>query len=136
MQKGRYVDEYRKNAVNGASPLELVILLYDGAIKFCELAKAGLASGDRFAKNANLLKAQRILTELTSCLDLKQGGEVASNLLSLYTYAYNQLVEANLEESAEPIERTIRILASLRESWATLEQQLRKSAPEERDLAA
>lgn len=125
MQKGRYVDEYRKNAVNGASPLELVVLLYDGAIKFCELAKVAMAANDRFAKNANLLKAQRIITELTSCLDLKQGGEIAQNLLSLYTFAYNQLVAANIEERPELIDQSVKVLASLRESWSELEQQTR-----------
>ena len=89
MQKGQYVDEYRKNAVNGASPLQLVIMLYDGAIRFCELGRAAMASGDRFAQNTNLVKAQRILTELTSCLDMKQGGEVAKNR-RLWNLAWEQ----------------------------------------------
>lgn len=135
MQKGRYVDEYQKNAVNGASPLELVVLLYDGAIRFCELAKIAMANNDRFGKNANLLKAQRIITELTSCLDLKQGGEIAQNLLSLYTFAYNQLVAANLEERPELIDQSVKVLASLRESWSELEQQSRFVQGED-DLAA
>lgn len=135
MQNGQYVDEYRKNAVNGASPLQLVIMLYDGAIRFCELGRAAMASGDRFAQNTNLVKAQRILTELTSCLDMKQGGEVAKNLLSLYTFAYNELVKANLEDNSDSIDQAVKVLSSLRESWGALEEQTRATG-EPDDLAA
>lgn len=132
MAYGQFVDEYRKNAVNGASPLQLVIMLYDGALRFIEAGKRAMLTGDLYSQNQNLQKAQRIVTELTSCLDMEKGGEVAQNLLALYTFVFNQLVEANVEDQIDALEPCLSVLSGLRESWAELEaQQRRISAPAE-----
>ncbi len=114
--------EYQKNAVNGASPLQLVIMLYDGALRFMEAGKHAMRKGDLEKQNQSLQRAQKIVRELTSCLDVKEGGEIGKNLFSLYVYVNNELVRANVEDSAEPIDRCIRILSDLRESWVQLER--------------
>jgi flagellar protein FliS len=131
---GKYVNEYRKSAVNGASPLQLVIMLYDGALRFMEAGKHAMNLGDLPKQDASLQKAQRIVMELMSCLDLKQGGEVAKNLLALYSYILNQLVDANVGDKTEPIDRCIKVMSELRESWAAVERT--SLQPDEHKLAS
>lgn len=123
-----FIDQYRKSAVTTASPLQLVIMLYDGALRFMEAGKHSMRLQDRFEQNESLKKAQRILTELLSTLDTEKGGEVAKNLFSLYSYAHSRLVDANLEDDPEPIDECIEIISKLRESWVDLEQQSRNPA--------
>jgi flagellar protein FliS len=87
-----------------------------------------MANGDTFSQNDNLTKAERIVTELLSTLDMTQGGQVAENLFSLYTYVYDTLVEANIEDKPEKIDECVQIFSDLRESWVELERTLRKGA--------
>jgi flagellar protein FliS len=117
---GRYAQEYRKIAVHTASPVDLIVMLYDGALRFIELGRAALERGDHFEKNERLQRAQRIVTELMSCLDMARGGEVAQNLFALYSYVYNLLVESNIRDEVGKLEEAKRILAELRESWAEI----------------
>lgn len=125
LANGRFVQEYQKSAVNGASPLQLVIMLYDGAIRFMEAGKYGIEHQDLELQNKNLQKAQKIVMELMSCIDMDKGGDVAKNLLALYTYILNELVEANVGDRIEPVDRCIRILCNLRESWVEVERMSR-----------
>lgn len=136
MTQGAYLDQYRKTAVQTASPLQLVIMLYDGALKFLDKGKCAMREGNRFEQNQNLQKAQRIVTELTACLDMAKGGEVAKNLFSLYTFIGDQLIEANLTDSEDGIEHSIRVLSELRSSWVELENQQRRGSAEDLPLAS
>lgn len=136
MANGRFAHEYRKSAVNGASPLQLIVMLYDGALRFMEAGKHAMESGDLEKQNDNLQRAQRILMELMSCLDMEQGGEIATNLLALYSYVLNELVQGNLEDKPEHIERCMQIISELRESWVLLEESQRQMPSEEPRLAA
>jgi len=79
-----------------------------------------MAKGDVEKQNKNLQQAQKIVRELTSCLDMNAGGEIARNLFSLYGYVHNELVRANMGDEHEPVDRCIRILSELRESWMEL----------------
>jgi flagellar protein FliS len=117
---GRIAHEYRKNAVNGASPLQLVIMLYDGALKFMEGGRHAIAHNDLVKQNDQLQRAQKVIMELMSCLDMEKGGEVAKNLLSLYTYVLNELVKANVEDSADRVDRCMKVMRDLRESWVAI----------------
>ncbi len=122
MSYGKHIQEYQKHAIEGSSPLQLVIMLYDGAMRFMEAARHAIEQGDREKQNLNLQRAQRILMELMSCLDMDQGGEISKNLLSLYSYLLNELVMCNLHDDAEPLGRCIKLMSDLRESWATIER--------------
>jgi flagellar secretion chaperone FliS len=126
---GRFVQEYQKNAVNGASPLQLVIMLYDGALRFMEAGKHAMGNRELEKQNQSLQRAQKVVMELMSCLDMEKGGEVAANLFALYSFVLNELVSANVEDSAEPIDRSMRIMSQLRESWVQLEAMAK--APQE-----
>lgn len=129
MAQPNFAQEYKKNAVNGASPLQLVIMLYDAALRHMHAGKAAMARGDLQAQNKSLQQAQRIVMELMSALDLKQGKEIADNLLSLYSYVLEQLVQANIEDRPEGIDRAAKTLEELREGWRELEANLRYQEP-------
>lgn len=129
------VDQYRKSAVNGASPLQLVIMLYDGAFKFIANGRRAMANGDTFEQNKQIQKAQRIVAELISCLDMKKGGEIAENLMALYTFCYNKLVESNLGDNPEGLDQVTEVLSNLRVSWVEIEQGLRAKKEHRVDAA-
>jgi len=130
------IDQYRKSAVTTASPLQLVIMLYDGALRFIDNAQAALDSGDRFAQNHASQKAQKIVAELMACLDMQKGGEIAQNLFALYTFVYNRLVEANLEDRRDYYGQAAKVLADLRVSWSHIEAAQREGRPLEPNHAA
>ncbi|HXH59827.1 MAG TPA: flagellar export chaperone FliS [Fimbriimonadaceae bacterium] len=122
------IDQYRKSSVSSASPLQLVVLLYDGALRFMEAGKHAMIQRDVYRQNESLTKAQRIVCELLSTLDLDKGGEIAQNLASLYTYVYNRLVQANIEDKPELVDEAMAVMSELRESWVELERESRKGA--------
>ncbi|MFA6451370.1 MAG: flagellar export chaperone FliS [bacterium] len=118
--------KYVKNAVETATPLMLIIMLYDEAIKMCALASQDMGINKESVHN-KLIKAQKIVTELTVSLNMEAGGEVAENLKSIYIYLHMRLVEANIENNKTKVEEVMRILKDLREAWHIVNQQNRKS---------
>ena len=116
--------------MNGASPLQLIIMLYDGAMKSMEAGKHAIVNHDLEKQNKHLLHAQKIVMELMSCLDMKEGGDIAANLLSLYTYVLNQLVDANVQDDEKAVDRAIQVLSELRESWAKVEEGMKSPIDE------
>src|SRR5262249_12837580 len=94
----------------------------DGAIRFCSLALEAMQARDLEAQNTNLLKAQRILGELMSSLDRKVGGDMAGNLFQIYSHMLEQLVNANLYDQNEPVERVLEMLRDLRATWQELDR--------------
>lgn len=121
MAYARFTHEYQKSAVNGASPLQLVVMLYDGALRFMETGKRAIQTGNRDEQNVALQRAQRIVMELMGALDMEQGGDIAKNLLSLYSYVLNELVSANMKDEVGGIDRAIKVMSDLRESWSQIE---------------
>jgi flagellar protein FliS len=111
---------YRQSQVETASPAQLVVMLYDGAIRFLTVAREKMVSGEIEIRHANLIKAQNIVAELLSSLNHREGGEIAENLQRVYTYMHAQLVEANLNDKPEPIDNVLALMSDLRESWAAL----------------
>lgn len=114
--------EYKRTQIETASPERLILMLYDGAIKFLVQAKIKM-SGDKKdpqnieAINYSLTKAQAIVYELIKSLDMEQGGEIAENLFSLYEFMLNQLVTANIDKDPAPVSQVIGMIKDLRETW-------------------
>ena len=121
------LDLYRKTAVNSASPLQLIIMLYDGAIKQLNAGKRAMLQSDVFEQNTCLVKAQKIIAELISCLDMKQGAEISQNLLALYSFCYNTLVESNIEDNVDGIDQVMVVLSNLKSGWVELDKVTRVS---------
>lgn len=113
-------DRYLETAVETASPARLIVMLYDGAIRFINEANYAMRQRDYETQNYKLQRAQKILAELISSLDFEKGGEIAENLFRLYTYMYNQLVEANIQDAPERLEHVVVLLSELREAWDTI----------------
>jgi flagellar protein FliS len=127
MQRNNPWQSYRKVATQTASPGQLILMLYDGAIRFSEQALAGFEHrGDPLAFNQtinnNIHRAQAIIVELNAVLNMRRGGEVAANLRRLYLYMDRRLREANIRKQREPIEEVIMRLRVIRDSWAEMLQ--------------
>lgn len=108
-------EKYRQSSVQTSTPAQLVIMLYDGAIRFTRTALDGLTKQDYEKTNLNFGKAQTIISELMSTLD--HSYEVSKSLFSLYEYTNHLLTEANIRKSAEKAEEAIGYLTELRETW-------------------
>lgn len=128
MSYSKQLDQYQKQAVTGASPLQLIVMLYDGALKFLNAGKEAMLQKDLYRQNDQIQRAQRIITELMSCLDMEKGGDVATNLFALYSYAYNEIIMGNVEDDPAKLDHAITVLSQLRESWVILDQQARNQA--------
>lgn len=116
---------YRANSVLTASPGQLVLMLYDGALRAMRLAREGFAQPEsdprRFESiNTNLLKAQAIIGELQGTLDHQAGGEFATTMHRLYDYYNRRLLEANLRKDAKPVAEVERLLREVRDAWAEM----------------
>lgn len=111
---------YQETAVTTANKGRLVVLLYEGAIKFCKLAKKEAQAKNHQAKNNYLTRAQDIIVELNSVLDMDTGGEVAENLRKLYDFMHTQLVQANIKQDTEKIDQVIGLLEELNEAWKAI----------------
>ncbi|MEN3000786.1 MAG: flagellar export chaperone FliS [Armatimonadota bacterium] len=125
---------YLQTAIETAHPARLVVMLYDGAIRFLHQAQEAMTQRNYEQQNLYLQKTQRILAELISSLDFTKGGEVAENLFRIYTYLYNQLVQANLEDDSTKVQHAITLLSELREAWdavaAQVETPIQAGTPE------
>jgi flagellar protein FliS len=114
--------QYQRALIETASPTRLIVLLYDGAVRFCGMAIEAIEAKDLEGQNQNLIKAQRILGELISSLDKSAGGEVAENLSRLYVHMLEQLVNANLNDDIEPVKTVQRMLMELRDTWQEVDR--------------
>jgi flagellar protein FliS len=112
---------YRTLAVETAGPGRLILMLFDGALRFLNTAETGFELEDlrerNEAINNNLIKVQNIVTELQRSLDLEQGGEFARNMYALYDFMMTQIMEANMKKQIEPIRTVARLLGEIREAW-------------------
>jgi flagellar protein FliS len=126
IQRNNPWQSYRKVATQTASPAQLVLMLYEGAIGFLEKGLLGFEHTDPLEFNQtisnNVLRAQAIIHEMNSRLDMKQGGEIADNFRRLYNYFYRRLQEANVKKQKAPIQEVIMHLRVLRDSWAEMLQ--------------
>lgn len=115
---------YRQVATRTASPGQLVLMLYEGAIRFLDRAQAGFQLEDPVEYNTtinnNILRAQDIIRELDFSLDVAQGGELALQLRRLYDYFDRVLLEANLRKDPKGIGEVIGRITVLRDAWATM----------------
>ena len=120
-----YARTYRANSVLTASPGQLVLMLYDGALKALSLAQEAFNTPVEDPRrigaiNQHLLKAQAILTELQDGLNLDAGGEFARTMHRLYDYHVRRLLEANLRKQVEPVIEVERLVRELRDAWAQM----------------
>ena len=106
---------YQQNSVNTASQAKLTLMLYDGAVKFCNIALEAMEVHDIQKVNVNIKKVENIIVELRVTLDMKY--PVAKEFDAVYDYIYRRLVEANMKKDKEILEDALKHIKTMRETW-------------------
>ncbi|MBQ7809745.1 MAG: flagellar export chaperone FliS [Clostridia bacterium] len=106
---------YANSKIMTASPAELILMLYDGAIKFCNLAIAAVENNEIEKAHVNIMKVERIVEEFQMSLDHKY--PVAKDFDNVYKYLIQRLQEANLKKDVEILQEVLKHLRTMRETW-------------------
>ena len=112
---------YKGTKINTASPAELTLMLYDGAIKFCNIALLGFEQNDTEKINNYIKKTLNIITEFRSTLDFKY--PTAKDFDMVYDYIYRQLVDANVKKDQSCLEEALDRIREMRDLWKDVMRQ-------------
>ncbi|MBX7058944.1 MAG: flagellar export chaperone FliS [Leptospirales bacterium] len=115
-------DAYKTTEIATANQGKLIVMLYDGAVRFLRIAIENMSPRTYDVANANIIKAQDIVTELMLALNMEEGGEIAQNLFSLYAYMKRRLLEANIAKESGGLSEVIGLLEQLRGAWEEVSQ--------------
>jgi flagellar secretion chaperone FliS len=108
---------YKQQSILTATPGQLVVMLYDGCLRFLHQGALAMREGNLADAGTRLSRAEAIIDELMSTLDLEKGGVIASRLQGIYVFSIRHLMEARLERDADKIERVGQLPSELRDSW-------------------
>ena len=115
---------YRQAATKTATPGQLVLMLFDGALRFLDRALIGFDLDDplesNLAINNTILKAQDIIRELNASLNMELGGEFSATMRRLYNYYDSQLSKSNLQKDPTGVQLVIRLLTEIRNAWSEM----------------
>lgn len=111
---------YQENSVMTASTQKLTLMLYEGAIKNCNVGLKALEDNDLKKAHENIVKAQNIVMELINTLDLKY--PVSEQMQKMYTYIYELLVTANTSKKAEPLLEAVGYIREFKDTWKLIMQ--------------
>lgn len=114
---GRAASHYVQTQVKSSSPLELVVMLYDGALRSTAAAADAFARRDIPARRAAMSKSMDFVSELQSTLDMDKGGDIALELDRLYTWMTDRMVDATVRQDPAPIHEVRKVLTTLRDAW-------------------
>ena len=106
---------YQNSKIMTASPAELTLMLYDGAIKFCNIAIMGIEEKDIEKSHNNIIKVERIVREFLNTLDHRY--PVAKDFENVYNYLIQRLHEANIKKDAEILQEVLKHLRTMRDTW-------------------
>ena len=116
MQNSAAAEAYKRQQVLTATPEGLTLMLYNGCLKFMKEGIEAIEKKDYEAANTNLQKAERIITEFRVTLNMDY--EISHQLMPLYNYAYDCLVEGNMKSSVDKVNEAKDIISGLRDAWA------------------
>ena len=128
MNSAQAYQQYKKSSIESSNPNMLIIKLYEGGIKFLNMAEIKMEEKDYQESNNLLIRVQRIILELRYSLDEEKGGELANNLADLYDYMYGRLITANLEKKIEIIDEVRGLLKELLEAWQEAVKKAQKTS--------
>jgi len=120
---------YKNNAINTASPAELTLMLYEGAIKFCNIALGAMEKNDIMKTSENIIKAEKIIMEFRGTLDFKY--PVAKDFELVYDYIYRRLVEANVKKDPDILTDALKYIREMRDTW---KEAMRMNRPANREM--
>lgn len=118
--------KYKKTSIESASKEKLLLMMYEGAIKFIKRAIIAIDDNDLAGKGQNIGYAFDIIMELNNTLDHEVGGEIATNLEQLYMFITDQLTKANVAGDKQPLEDVLKILETLHAGWSEAIEKLKK----------
>ncbi len=118
-------EAYQKNKILTATPAEVTLMLYEGAIKFCNIAIMAVEQNDLEKAHVNIMKTQRIIEEFRNTLDRKY--PVAEDFDRIYVYVLRRLFEANIQKDKEILEEVNTHLHSLRDTWKEVMRKCNKA---------
>ena len=107
--------QYQYNSIMSASPERLMLMLFEGAIKFVKLARKAIEEKDIEGANHNLTKAQDIIAELDRSLDMSY--DISENLADIYDFLYRKLVDANIKKDIQALDVVESMLVELKSTW-------------------
>ena len=118
-------EEYQRNKILTASPAEITLMLYEAAIKFCNIAIMAIEQDDMEKAHINIMKTQRIIEEFRNTLDRKY--QVAEEFDKIYVYVLQRLFEANIKKDKAVLEEVNTHLRSLRDTWKEVMKRCNKA---------
>jgi len=130
------LNKYKQTSVTTASRGQILLMLYEGAIKHCRIAIEATKAKRLADKGMSILKVQDIVNELSITLDHSVGGEISKELERLYSFIIDQITQANLTNDHRPLENALKILETLHEGWQTAVNQVSKAGGDAATLAA
>ena len=113
--------KYKENTLSASSPEQLVILLVEGAVKYTKVARLALERGDKERAHKELIRVQGIYAELMASLDL-EAGDFTINLLNIYNYIRNRLIQANIKKDIAIIDEVMPVIESVRDMWCEIKR--------------
>jgi flagellar protein FliS len=119
----RGASQYFETQVRSSSPLELVVLLYDAAIRAGQQAREAMVKRDIATRSVSISKMMAIVGELQNTLDMERGGDVARELDRIYDWSTSRLVDATQKQNPEPIDEVVKVMEMLRDAWQTIARQ-------------
>ena len=117
MPMNPYLKQYKKTQIETTPKEQILLMLYDGAVRFLHQAKAGFAEKNIEKIHNNLVRVQNIITEFETSLDMETGGDFAKNLFALYEFMNRQLVKANMKKDEAALDVVIKHMTELRDTW-------------------
>jgi flagellar protein FliS len=118
--------QYRATKVETAGSVDLVVMLYQGAVRFIRLGIEAIERNDGKAAHENLVRAQDIVVELLGSLNYEAGGQIAGQLASVYDYCFRRLVTANVKKDVIPAREVVGIMRELGTAWQEIAAQQRQ----------
>ncbi|MCQ2788912.1 MAG: flagellar export chaperone FliS [bacterium] len=120
-----YLKQYKKNQVETATPEQILILLYDGAINFLNKAKLNLEANDDESFHHNMQCCKNIIAEFMDTLDMEQGGQFAAVLYNLYKYLRRLIITSDVSKNTVGIDEVLKHLTNLRNTWSQAIEKLK-----------
>ncbi|MGJ0847477.1 flagellar export chaperone FliS [Tissierella praeacuta] len=118
------LNKYKQNSVSTATPEELTLMLYDGAVKFMNIGKYSIENKDLEKAHSSLIRAQDIILELNYSLDMNY--DISKELRELYSFILSKLVDANINKDTKAIDEALVIVNDMRDTWKEVMKQIKQ----------
>lgn len=130
------ITEYKKTVLATTDRVQIVYMLFEGALNHLKIARRKIESGDIMSKGQHFSRATLIISELSNVLDMERGGEISRNLRSLYEYVLQRLLYANINNDISAIDDSQRVIETLKSGWKEMMEGLKQKKQDEVKIGA